>query len=180
MENTETGKKNKKTKLLILLLLLITLAAVCVTVWVLFFRDTGPVLSPDYAPQEEEQYQKPMEDDTDDKMDAPEGGGAVSLTYSTDVTIDLSDEKAILMFANPGKSTQDIVVQVVIQDEIIVQSGRLTPGNQVTTLDLLEGAAKKLSAGGYDGKFVLLYYDPSTGEKAVVNTEIPVDISVIE
>lgn len=56
MENTETRKENKKTKLLILLLLLLTLIAVCVTVWALFFRNAGPVLTPDYAPQQEEQH----------------------------------------------------------------------------------------------------------------------------
>ena len=70
------------------------------------------------------------------------------------------------------------MLQIVVQDEIIVQSGLLKPGNQVTALELLDGAAGKLSAGGYEGKFAVLYYDPDTGEKAVVNTEIPVTITV--
>ena len=69
-------------------------------------------------------------------------------------------------------------VQVVIQDTILVQSGTLQPGKQVTTLNLLAGAEKQLSPGGYDGKLVILFYDEVTGEKAVVNTEIPVTITV--
>ena len=177
MEKTE--KKKDKTRLLILLLLLITLLAVCVTVWALFFRDSGPALAPDYAPQEMEQNAESIPDDSGEKMDTPEGGGSVSLTYSNKVTIDLSDKAAALYFANPGKSNQDMVIQITIQDTVIVQSGTLVPGQQVKLLDLLEGAEKQLSVGGYEGKFVVLYYDQTSGEKAMVNTEIPITINVV-
>ena len=61
-----------------------------------------------------------------------------------------------------------------------MQSGRLRPGNQVTSLDLLDGAANQLAAGGYDGKFVVLYYDQQSGEKAMIHTEIPVTVTVTE
>lgn len=179
MNQTE-NKNQKRTTIIIVILALITVAALCVTMWALFFREANVVLAPDYAPQEEEIHAQPIPNDSGEKMEAAEGGGAVGLTYATDVTIDLSTEQATLMFANPGKSTQDMVVQVVIQDTVLVQSGRLTPGKQVTTLDLLDGATKKLSVGGYEGKFVILYYDMETGEKAIVNTEIPVTVSVVE
>ena len=84
------------------------------------------------------------------------------------------------MFANPSKSTADMVLQIVIKDTVIVQSGRLLPGNKVTALDLLDGAENQLAAGGYDGKFIVLYYDQQSGEKAMVNTEIPVTVTVTE
>lgn len=173
-------KKYRKQKWLVALLLLITATAVCVSIWALFFRDTDPMLAPDYAPQDEEQNQRAIEDDSDDKLDAAEGGGAVSLSYSPDVTIDLSDGTAALRFANPGRSTQDMVVQVVIQDQILVQSGRLTPGHEVTDLDLMDGAEKQLSEGVYEGKFTVLFYHPDSGEKAVVNTDIPITVTVRE
>jgi len=171
--------KKNKTTLLIILLVLITLSAVCVTVWALFFRDSGPTLAPDYAPQEMEQNAESIPNDSDEKMAKPEGGGSVSLTYSNKVTIDLSDKAAALYFANPGKSNQDMVIQITIQDTVIVQSGTLVPGQQVKLLNLLEGAEKQLSAGGYEGKFVVLYYDQTSGEKAMVNTEIPITINVV-
>lgn len=172
--------ENQKSKpnLLILILLIITVIAICITVWALFFRDTGPVLAPDYAPQEEEQNAETIPGDTGEKLDNPEGGGSVSLTYSREVSIDLSEETATLLFANPGKSNQDMVLQIVIQDTVIVQSGTLKPGNQVTTLELLDGMADKLSAGTYEGNFAVLYYHPETGEKAIVNTEIPITLTV--
>ena len=171
--------KKNKTTLLILLLLLITLSAVCVTVWALFFRDSGPTLAPDYAPQEMEQNAESIPDDSDEKMAKPEGGGSVSLTYSNKVTIDLSDKAAALYFANPGKSNQDMVIQIAIQDTIILQSGTLSPGNQVKLLNLLEGAEEMLQPGGYEGKFIVLYYDQTSGEKSMVNTEIPITINVV-
>lgn len=158
----------------------VTAVAVSVTIWALFFRKSQPVLAPDYAPQQEEQNAETIPNDPAEKLDQPEGGGSVSLTYSKEVSIDLSEEEAALLFANPGKSNQDMVLQIVIQEEVILQSGTLKPGNQVTKLELLSGAADKLAPGGYEGKFVVFYYNQSTGEKAVVNTEIPVNITVSE
>lgn len=176
MGKYESGEK--KRSLLIPILVSITVVALCVTIWALFFRNTGPALAPDYAPQEEEPNAETIEGDTGEKMDNPEGGGSVSLTYSRDVTINLENKSATLMFANPGKSNQDIVLQIVIQDTVIVQSGLLKPGNRVTALDLFDDATKKLSNGIYDGHFNVLYYDPISGEKAIVNTEIPITITV--
>ena len=169
-----------KRHLLIIILSVVTVAAVVVSAWALFFREETPVLAPDYAPQETESNAEPIEDDDTSKLDSPEGGGAVSLLYSTEVSIDLSDKKATLVFGNPAKSTQDMIIQLVIQDTVVIQSGRLTPGNQVATLDLLKDAEKLLVAGGYEGKFGVLYYTQQSGEKAMLNTEIPVTITVTD
>lgn len=178
MEKNE--KKKDKSKLLILLLLLISLLALGVAAWALLKGDSGPTLTPDYAPQETEQHAETIPDDSGEKMEKPEGGGSVSLTYSNKVTVDLSDKMASVYFANPGKSNQDMVIQISIQDTVILQSGTLKPGQQVKLLDLLEGSEKLLQPGGYTGKFVVLYYDQDSGEKAMVNTEIPVTINVVE
>ena len=171
-------KRNFERKILIPMLLMITAVALCVTVWALFFRNNQPVLAPDYAPKEEEPYAQTIPDDSDEKMELPEGGGSVSLTYARAVTVDLDQGTATLYFANPGKSNQDLLLQVVVQDTVIVQSGTLKPGHQVSNLELLDGAEKRLAPGGYEGKFVVYYYHPETAEKAVVNTEIPITITV--
>lgn len=173
------GNKEKHKQMLIIALILLLLITVAITVWALFFRDTTPVLAPDYAPQQTEENAEPFEDDNDgEKLQQQQGGGAVSLTYSKEVTIDLSDNVAKLLFANPYKSNQDMILQIVIQDTVIVQSGLLTPGHQVTKLELFDNA--KLSKGTYEGKFIVLYYQKDTGEKAMINTEIPLTITVEE
>ena len=173
------GDRKKHRQLLIIVLVLLLLITIGITIWALFFRDTTPVLAPDYAPQQTEENAEPFDDDTSgDKLQQQQGGGAVSLTYSKEVTIDLSENTAKLLFANPYKSNQDMMLQIVIQDTVIVQSGLLTPGHQVTKLDLFDNA--KLSSGTYQGKFVVLYYQKDTGEKAMINTEIPLTITVEE
>ena len=176
----ENRKENKKKYLLILLLLLITVTAVAVSVWAIWFRDSVPVLAPDYAPRQIEENAEPIGDDGAEKLSQPEGGGAVGLTYAKEVAISLSDKNAALMFANPTKSNQDMVLQLAIDDVVVLQSGRLVPGNRVSSLGLLDGAEKRLTAGGYNGKFVVLYYDRTSGEKAMLNTEIPVTVTVTE
>ena len=168
---------NKKWILLLLLLLLLLLAAVSVTIWALFFR-SAPTLSPDYAPRQNEQYAEDIGDNDDSKLTQSEGGGAVSITYTTNVDIDLSKGIAELYFANPTKSNQDMVLQIVKKDVVIAQSGTISPGKQISRLDLLKEAPSMLSAGGYDGSFKVLYYQPDTHEKTIVNTEIPVHITV--
>lgn len=182
-KNNDTKKNTDKRKLiLIVVLLLLLLVTISISVWALFFRDTAPqtpTLVPDYAPQQNEENAEPIEGDIDgEKLQQQQGGGAVSLTYSKEVTIDLSNRTAKLLFANPYKSNQNMMIQILIQDTVVLQSGLLKPGYQVTKLNLLESA--KLSNGIYEGKFAVYYYHNDTGEKAMINTEIPITITVKE
>lgn len=169
--------KEEKNKAIVLVLLLITVIAVSITIWTIFFRSTNTTLSPDYAPRQEENSEI-IKGDDDEKLKQPKKGGAVSLTYSNKVLVDLNSKTSSLLFANPGKSNQDMVLQIVIRDTVIVQSGLLKPGYQVSTLDLLKGIDKNLEPGVYNGKFNVLFYSPDTGKKAVVNTEIPISVTV--
>ena len=175
-ENNTAGKINKW---LIILLCVGIVVCLAVTIWALFFRKTDVVLTPDYAPLETEANAEPIPDDNGEKLDAPEGGGSISIHYVDQVTIDLSDKKATLEYANPGRSTQDIVLQIVIQGEIVAQSGTINPGKQVKQLELLPDAEKMLQPGTYtDSMFKILSYDPETGEKAMVDTEAVITVTV--
>ena len=172
--NTQQEDKKKKKKLLIFLILFILLDIILLVV----LLGTHTTLAPDYAPVNEEKYAEDIGDDGDKKLDQAEGGGAVSLTYSTDVDISLDKKLATLFFANPSKSNQDMVLQIVVHDVVVAQSGTISPGKQIGKMDLLSTGARKQQAGGYDGKFVVLYYQPDTHEKTIVNTDIPVKITV--
>ena len=165
----------KKSRRLILLLLLIAILAVIIAVWALFFNNKTEIIAPDKIPSADNNIEK-IPGDADIKNESPADGGAVTLTFSKDVTIE--NGKAELYFANPGKSTHDIVLQIIIRDNVIAQSGAIAPGNQIKSLDLAEKADEILTKGEYDGRFMVYYYDKQNGEKAVLNTEIPVNISV--
>lgn len=178
MNVLEKQKTKISTRTLVVILSCITVAAVAITIWALFFRAADVVLSPDYAPQALESYAEPLGDEGDEKLEQEEGGGAVSLSYATAVSISLTSNTASLYFANPTKSNQDVLIQIVIQDTVILQSGLLVPGNKVQTLDLLSGI--QLEEGVYEGKFNILYYQQNSGEKAILNTEIPIEITVVQ
>ena len=172
-------KRPGKQSLLIFVLLLVTVSAVCVTVWALFFRAPEAVLTPDHAPAAEE-HAAPIPGDSGTHDNAQPGSGRVSLTYSNQVTVRLDGQTAQLLFANPGRSNQNMVLQLVIQDRVILQSGRIAPGNQVEELGVAPEMAAILMPGGYEGVFLIHFYDPVSGEKAIVTTEIPVTVTVRE
>ncbi len=181
----QTGRhvyvQEKHLNIAALVLGLVAATALGVTAWALFFRQTEPsLLAPDYAPQELERNAEELDEGEVEKLEAPSGGGAVTLIYQDVVTIDLSDETVSLLYGNPGESTMNIVLQIIIQDQLVAQSGRLEPGNQVTVLDMEDGAVARLEPGGYEGKFVVSFYDAETGEKSALNTEIPLTVTVTE
>lgn len=170
-------KQNKKNLILIILLLILFFALASTAVWAFFFRDKTPMISPDYAPVESEKNAVIFHDDDSSKLSQPQGGGTVSLYYTKDVSLSLSEKKAYLDFANPRRSNQNMVVQVWIHDQVVVQSDLITPGHQVKELPLLT-KIPELSEGQYDGKISVLFYQDDTGEKAMVNTDIPVTVRV--
>ncbi len=186
-EKKEKKERQGRRDLLILLLLLLIVICLGVTIWALFFRDSGSTnpsgtpLIPDYAPKETEPNAVTIPGESDDKLTTPEGGGAIGIEYINKVTIDLSDGMAYLSYANPGKSTQNTVLRIEIQDVVIVQSGTITPGHRVNELPLLDGAADVLQPGVYESAvFRILSYDPETGEKAMVDTIAQIVVNVQE
>lgn len=158
----------------------VTVAAVGVTVWVVWFRQPDVVpLIPDYAPIETDQNATPIEGDTGgEKVISPEGGGSLSIYFTFDVAVNKDTGKVSLLFQNPNKSNQNTVLELLIRDTVIARSQLIPSGYMVNTMDLLPDAAERLEKGGYDGIMRVLSYNPGTGEKAVVNTEVEVRIEV--
>lgn len=178
--NQESNRKKKRWMLAALIVLLLLLITSCsITIWSIFFRDTTPTLKPDYAPQEIEPNATPTPDSDkeNEKLEQEQGGGAVSIQYQKDVTIDLSEKAVYFSFTSPPESNQDMVLQIVAQNRVVAQSKLLPPGHELKRLDLLGGV--NLSVGGYDGQYTILYYYEN-GEKAMVETEIPLTIKVQE
>ena len=153
------------------------------TVWALFFRNPGT--SGDYAPDKLEPNAQIIQNDGNEKLEAPTGGGAISLQYEDKVTINLSDKKAYFNYSNysnPNKSTQNIVLEIVIKDQTVAKSALIKAGYKITELPLESGAEKLLSKGVYneDAVFKISSYDPETGEKAMVDTKAEITVTVQE
>ena len=172
-------RSNSGTRLLILVLILIALLALIFGIWAMWFRP-APTLNPDYAAKDTEANAEQIEDDGQSKLDSPSGGGAVTLIYAREVDVSLTDGTVRFLIGNPAESTEYLIAQIVIQDHVIAQSGAIRPGYRVTELPLEASAAPLLQSGGYDGKIVLYMYDEETDERAMVNSEIIVTVSVHE
>lgn len=161
----------------IALSVIVALLALCLAVWALFFRTPETPAIPDIAPPVEDNIQ-PAGDDDGGKLPQTQGGGAVNLTYSDQVTFSLKNQTVSLYFLNPSRSNQSMVLQILIQDLVLVQTGTLPPGSQLNALPLT--GTPSLAPGAYQGKFRVFFYDPQDGSQAQLNTEIPIQITVTE
>lgn len=177
MINTVEKLKNLKW----LIIILVTGIVICtgVTIWALFFRG-GDDISPDYPPQGIESNQTPIDGDDSGKLDTPEGGGAINVTYGTAATVDLSEKTVTIYYANPNASNQNVSILIMVNDLVVAKSDLITPGNQVSKLELQKDAASKLQVGGYDAELVVRAYDPDSGEKAMVDTKGELTLTVTE
>lgn len=156
----------KKTK--ILLCAAIAVLGLGTVVAVSSFTSDKTLL-PDRAPIEVDSNAV-IEAQSDDKLTTPPGGGACSLSYGKDISIDLSAGNASLYFSNGGSSLQNVAVTLVVQDTAILQSGLLPPGGTLKSLTLPEEGIP-LQQGGYDGELWVQFYDEA-GTPLPVNTQL--------
>lgn len=175
-ETDEKAKRAERRRRRIIEILII------IILLLLLLRGCGSCgrISPDYPPQGTEDMQEPIDDDNSDKMESEEGGGAINVTYSMDVTVDLSDKTVSLYYANPNASNQNVALLIMIDDLVVAKSDLITPGHQVKELPLETYAKSKLMAGGYDATLVVRSYNPENGEKAMINTEGKINLTVVE
>lgn len=139
-------------------------------------------LEPDYPSIDIDSNAESIENDpSGEAPSVSQGGGSVSISFKDKVTYSLSTGKISMFYQNPGTSTHNVVVQMILvrgeEEYLLSQSGILKPGYQITSMTADENAPQ-LSAGGYDGKIRLRFYDPETGERAIVDTDIPCTITV--
>ena len=146
-------------------------------------RENSTVLEPDYALVDPDTNAQEIPDDpgpVEDKPEVEEGGGSMSLIYSDQVSVDLATGDVKLFYQNPSDSSHSLVLQIIIErDEeqyLVAESGALDPGFMLTELEAEEDLP--LAEGIYEGVIKLLFFDSETGERAVVDTNIPVDITV--
>ena len=163
----------RQTKL-ILTIISILLAALMLTgcKW-----GSSDPLNPDYPVPPVDTNAETMEGD-ETKLESPEGGGAVGLIYTTTAKLSLSSGTISMLFGNPQRSNQNMTVAISVQDVIIAESGLLEPGNRISVMSLnKKGAEVMVNEGVYNAKFVVEFYDADSGEKAMINTEIPITVT---
>lgn len=165
-----------KEKKLIIILSSAVILCVGIIIYLIFFKD---ILNSDYNKISKDKNIV-LVDDSKDKLDKEQGGGAVSLSYKKEVNIDLKTKKINMYFKNPARSTQSLLINIVVtkdgEDVIIGNTGGIPSGYAISSIYLNENV--DIKSGTYEGKFVVNYYDEETEEKAVVDTTIPISITV--
>ena len=100
----ERSTRERRNKLLILLLSVGIVVCLAITIWAVFFRRPAPAPEPDYAAPELEQNTEPAKD-SGTKLDIPAGGGGISISYSSAVTVSLSGGEVQFQYTQPSTST---------------------------------------------------------------------------
>lgn len=168
--------KRKKYRMCVMILLVILLLGIGVIVALCVKKSR----SDDFAPKVDQAAEQ-MES-SGEKLDEPKGGGAVSLTYSTVVTVSTEDRTVRILFENPSKSTKDTSLQLTVNgqnegEELLIAESELIPaGYKLAQMNLKDKV--DLDPGKYEGNLKVLYYDSKNGEKEVVDTKIPVTLAV--
>ena len=152
-----------------------TLLAMIVLLLCLMFQHKTPVINP--LPSTDPNLET-IGDPTD-----PSGGtgnednlgGSVSMIYSLKAKLDLASGNINILFQNPKNSTHHVVLEMYLlngDDRVLIaSSGRIPGGSALSQMQMLADSAV-LTAGTYDALYKVVYYDPNTGERALVETEI--------
>lgn len=172
--------KNKILKIILLILLAIIIVLLsfrCVN----DDKNSTQVLEPDYElVQPDDNAASIPNEEPAEAPEVTEGGGSMNLVFSDQVNVDLSTGKVSLHYENPSNSTHSIVVQIIIDrgesQYLVAESGAINPGFMLEEVQMKENL--QLATGVYKGYLKLYFFDDVTGERAVVDTKIPADISV--
>ncbi len=169
-----------KSRIPFLILLFGLLAGIGVGIALLINMLTGsdvPVIAPNHPLPDVDSDIEDIEDDNSGAANnnISEGGGSVSMIYSLNAEIDLTDSDIDILFKNPSKSNHDVALELYIENNgervLIAKSGRIPAGNMLRDMDLMPDTAI-LSEGIYEGIYKVIYYNPQTGERALVESDI--------
>ena len=169
--------KKKNNNAIIIGLIVLIVACAIALVYLIMNRDNS--IKPDYASGVID-TNAIKEDTVPKNKEYKAGGGSVNLKFSSVVEIDSSAKTAKLYFKNPGTSSEDVVLKLIIRkddEEVILGSSETIPaGYAIYKMDL--DNISMLSKGGYDGILKAVYYNEKTKAKEMVDSEIKVKIEV--
>ena len=171
--------KKQKKKYIVIEVILIILIIACIGCYISFGIYKNNLFIPDYAPGVVDSNAKKEEDSSSNK-NTNGSGGSVSLRFSDIVTVDKKSKKASLYFKNPGTSTENILLYLIIRQndkEIILGQSDLIPAGYAIYEMNLDNVST-LPAGGYNGVLKSVYYNEKTNAREMIDSEIEVKIEV--
>ncbi len=166
-----------KSRLAFLILLLLFLAAIGAAVGILLsmLQPEAPVVSPNNPLPDPDPDVRPLPPSDEPAPDVSTEGGKVSMIYSLSAKMQRSTGEITILFKNPTASNHDVMLEMYVPyadgDIKIAQSGRIPAGNGLYTLDFIPSSAV-MGEGVYSAYYKVIYYDPVSGERALVESKI--------
>ena len=183
-EHTFVEVHSSRIPFLVTLLTLLAMIAVATVLIIgLLSNPKPPVINPDHPLPDIDPDIEVLPDD-DEKVNSEGGGGFVSMVYTKDVTVSLSTNKAKIFYQNPNKSNHSVVLELYLvssdTEYFLGRTGLIPAGNAIYQIDVTERDAN-IRAGIYTGLYRTFYYDPITGERAALSSDITqIKVSVTE
>lgn len=120
----------------------------------------------------------------DEEKVVSDGGGFVSMVYTKEATVSLAENKATIYYQNPNKSNHSVVLELYLvsngAEYFLGKTGLIPAGGAIYQMNVSERDAN-IRAGIYTGLYRTYYYDPLTGERAAISSDITeVKVSVKE
>ncbi len=157
---------------------ILAVALIALLVWLLSMLggEEPPEIKPDHPlPPISEDIVPETGGEGETEKESPEGGGSVSMIYTLSAKVTLSTGEISIHFKNPRASNHSVALQFYIisggKEYLVAESGLIPSGNGLYTLRLSDDAPT-LSEGKYEGMYRVMYYDPVTGVRAHVQSDI--------
>lgn len=172
---------------LLALLAVLAMLAVTTTLVIQLIGNPKPpiVIDPDHPlPEIDPDIEMLPVDEDGDKVQSESGGGFVSMVFTKEASISLSSNTATIYYQNPSKSNHAVILELYLisdgQEYFLGRTGLIPAGGAIYRMDVSERDAG-IRAGIYTGLYRTYYYDPQTGERAAISSDITeVKISVTE
>ena len=176
--NKDGKTTSKLTMILIWILAITTLLTTSLCAYLLLSGDKKQPIMPDYMPVEQDEHVSILPSTPkDEPLEVPQGGGGAIIICDTELVAELSTGKIYMDYKNPANSPSAVVLQLFIDDTLIAQSKSILPGYQLQDMFLMEDAV--LLEGGYYGTLKITFYDFQSHEKAQIDSDIEVSITVV-
>lgn len=110
-------------------------------------------------------------------------GGTMDIGYSPDVNVNLASGDITFKYLSGYTATHDVVAQIILKkngnEYLLAETGRVSPGNEITHANLKEGMNSRITEGQYSGVIRLNFYtEKEESDGFILNTDIEVTIIV--
>lgn len=173
-------KDNDKLVLKLIFILLIIVAIVGVSSFNSVFKKTSYLTEvPDIIPELHPYATNiSMQNDDNSEMEIPNQGGGAVVICSSSATVHQSNKIVDFYYKNTSRSKSTVVLQLLINGQVIAQSGAIPPGYQTLVIDLNPDI--DLEEGNQNGVLIISFYNIDTRKKESVNSKINIPFRILE